>query len=93
MGNEAVARRVRDLEGEAGDGRGRELLPRERSDLRDRNRDAAQTESGEAGIPEAADEDRDPVRTPLYDLRHTAATLGIAAGVSVKVISDQMGHA
>ncbi len=32
-----------------------------------------------------------PVR--LYDLRHTAAALGIAAGVSVKVISDQLGHA
>ena len=32
-----------------------------------------------------------PVR--LYDLRHTAATLTIAAGVSVKVISDQLGHA
>jgi integrase len=31
-----------------------------------------------------------PVR--LYDLRHTAATLGIAAGVSVKVISDQLGQ-
>ena len=30
-----------------------------------------------------------PIR--LYDLRHTAATLGIAAGVSVKVISDQLG--
>ena len=29
----------------------------------------------------------------LYDLRHTAATLGIAAGVSVNVISDQLGHA
>jgi integrase len=29
----------------------------------------------------------------LYDLRHTAATLGVAAGVSVKVISDQLGHA
>jgi len=29
----------------------------------------------------------------LYDLRHTAATLGIAAGVSVKIISDQLGHA
>jgi integrase len=28
-----------------------------------------------------------------YHLRHTAATLGIAAGVSVKVISDQLGHA
>ena len=25
----------------------------------------------------------------LYDLRHTAATLAVAAGVSVKVISDQ----
>jgi integrase len=32
-----------------------------------------------------------PVR--MYDLRHTAATLGIAAGVSVKVIADQLGHA
>ena len=30
---------------------------------------------------------------PLYDLRHTAATLAGAAGVSVKVISDQLGHA
>jgi integrase len=29
----------------------------------------------------------------LYHLRHTAATLGIAAGVSVKAISDQLGHA
>ena len=29
----------------------------------------------------------------LYDLRHTAATLAISAGVSVKVISDQLGHA
>jgi integrase len=29
----------------------------------------------------------------LYDLRHAAATFGIAAGVSVKVISDQLGHA
>jgi integrase len=27
----------------------------------------------------------------LYDLRHTAATLAIAAGVLVKVISDQFG--
>jgi integrase len=32
-----------------------------------------------------------PVR--LYDLRHTAATLGVAADVSVKVISEQLGHA
>lgn len=32
-----------------------------------------------------------PVR--LYDLRHTSATLAIAAGVSVRVISDQLGHA
>jgi integrase len=29
----------------------------------------------------------------LYDLRHTAATLAVAAGVSVKVISDMLGHA
>src|SRR6202011_600195 len=32
-----------------------------------------------------------PIR--LYDLRHTAATLAVAGGVSVKVISDQLGHA
>ncbi|MGD0459060.1 MAG: tyrosine-type recombinase/integrase [Terriglobia bacterium] len=29
----------------------------------------------------------------LYDLRHTAATLALAAGVSPKVISEQLGHA
>jgi len=29
----------------------------------------------------------------LYDLRRTAATPGIAAGVSVKVISEMLGHA
>lgn len=28
----------------------------------------------------------------LYDLRHTAATLSLAAGVSPKVISEQLGH-
>lgn len=32
-------------------------------------------------------------RIRLYHLRHTAATLAVAAGVSVKVISDQLGHA
>ena len=32
-------------------------------------------------------------RIRLYDLRHTAATLGFAAGVSVKAISKQLGHA
>jgi integrase len=32
-----------------------------------------------------------PIR--LYDLRHTAATLAVAAGVSVKVTSEQLGHA
>lgn len=29
----------------------------------------------------------------LYDLRHTAATLALAAGVQPKVVSEQMGHA
>jgi integrase len=29
----------------------------------------------------------------LYDLRHTAATIALAAGVSPKVISEQLGHA
>ena len=29
----------------------------------------------------------------LYDLRHTSATLGMEAGVSPKVISEQLGHA
>ena len=32
-----------------------------------------------------------PIR--LYSLRHTCATLAVAAGVSVKVISEQLGHA
>jgi integrase len=38
---------------------------------------------GEAELP--------PMR--LYDLRHTAATLALAAGVSAKVVSEQLGHA
>jgi len=29
----------------------------------------------------------------LHDLRHTHATLGLAAGIHVKVISDRLGHA
>ena len=29
----------------------------------------------------------------LYDLRHTAATISLATGVSPKVISEQLGHA
>lgn len=29
----------------------------------------------------------------LYSLRHTAATLSLAAGVSPKIISEQLGHA
>jgi hypothetical protein len=32
-----------------------------------------------------------PIR--LYDLRHTAATISLAAGVSPKIISEQLGHA
>ncbi len=36
----------------------------------------------EAGLP--------PIR--LHDLRHTAATLAIAAGVPLKVVSEQLGH-
>jgi integrase len=32
-----------------------------------------------------------PIR--LYDLHHSAASLGVAAGVSVKAISEQLGHA
>lgn len=30
-------------------------------------------------------------RIRLYDLRHTAATLAVAAGASVKAISEQLG--
>jgi integrase len=44
----------------------------------------------------AARERRDPekiARIRMYDLRHTAATLMIAAGTHVKVISERMGHA
>lgn len=29
----------------------------------------------------------------LYDLRHTGATLALAAGVAPKVVSEQLGHA
>src|ERR1019366_1784995 len=29
----------------------------------------------------------------LYDLRHTGATLALAAGVPAKVVSEQLGHA
>ena len=29
----------------------------------------------------------------LHDLRHTHATLGLAAGIPVKVMSDRLGHA
>ncbi len=32
-------------------------------------------------------------RFRLYDLRHTAATLALAAGVPPKVVSEQLGHA
>jgi len=32
-------------------------------------------------------------RIRLYDLRHTAATLALATGVSPKVVSEQLGHA
>jgi integrase len=32
-------------------------------------------------------------RIRLHDLRHTHATLGLAAGVPPKVMSDRLGHA
>jgi integrase len=32
-------------------------------------------------------------RLRLYDLRHSAATIALAAGVSPKVVSEQIGHA
>ena len=32
-------------------------------------------------------------RIRLYDLRHTAATLALGAGVPAKVVSEQVGHA
>jgi len=32
-------------------------------------------------------------RMRLYDLRHSAATIALAAGVSPKVVSEQLGHA
>jgi integrase len=32
-------------------------------------------------------------RIRLYDLRHTAATLALGAGVPAKVVSEQLGHA
>ncbi len=32
-------------------------------------------------------------RIRLYDLRHSAATIALAVGVSPKVVSEQLGHA
>jgi integrase len=32
-------------------------------------------------------------RLRLYDLRHSAATIALAAGVSPKIVSEQLGHA
>jgi integrase len=32
-------------------------------------------------------------RIRLYDLRHSATTIALAAGVSPKVVSEQLGHA
>ena len=32
-------------------------------------------------------------RIRLYDLRHSAATIVLAAGVSTRIISEQFGHA
>jgi integrase len=32
-------------------------------------------------------------RIRLYDLRHSAATIALAAGVSPKIVSEQLGHA
>jgi integrase len=34
-----------------------------------------------------------PTTFRLYDLRHTAATLALAAGVPPKVVSEMLGHA
>jgi integrase len=34
-----------------------------------------------------------PTNFRLYDLRHTAATLALAAGVPPKVVSEMLGHA
>jgi integrase len=44
--------------------------------------DAFQRISNEAGLP--------PIR--LHDLRHTAASLALQAGVPMKVVSEQLGH-
>ena len=38
-------------------------------------------------------EQADLPRIRLYDLRHTSATLALAAGVPPKVVSEQLGHA
>jgi Phage integrase family len=34
-----------------------------------------------------------PTDFRLYDLRHTAATLSLAAGIQPKVVSEMLGHA
>jgi integrase len=37
-----------------------------------------------AGLP--------PIRFHFHDLRHTHASLGLAAGVPIKVMSERLGH-
>jgi integrase len=78
------------LTGEQGRRKRREVLLTTRAGLYLCGWSSTETTSSETGVPEAVAGIRS-VR--LYDLRHTAATLGIAAGVSVKAISDQFGHA
>lgn len=42
--------------------------------------------------PEVKARRDDLMRTRMYDLRHTTATLALAAGVNVKVVSERLGH-
>lgn len=66
-------------------------LGRETTGIRDGGRYSTQAKCCEARVSEDPRGSR-ASSDWLYYLRHTAATLAIAAGISVKVISEQLGH-
>lgn len=49
--------------------------------------------SGPVGVPDSWDEEAGLPAMRLHDLRHTAASLMVAAGANVKVVQRMLGHA
>jgi hypothetical protein len=81
----AITRKARRREG-------RELFLCARADLYLCGWSSTEAASREAGVPEALGHRWDPFCSALRSPSH-GRHLGIAAGVSVKAISDQLGHA